>query len=60
MNPIDWLDYELFGNAILGWGTAVGVFVVVFLALLLQIQIIKKQDLVHTYKSIRNRKEDTP
>jgi small-conductance mechanosensitive channel len=43
LNPIDWLDYELFGNAILGWGTAVGVFVVVFLALLLVRRMIVRR-----------------
>ncbi len=35
MNPIDWLDYELFGNTALTWGIAGGLFVVIWLTLLL-------------------------
>ena len=33
MNPLDWFDYELFGNTLLGWGTAVVVFFLAWLVL---------------------------
>ncbi|HSM29431.1 MAG TPA: mechanosensitive ion channel family protein [Woeseiaceae bacterium] len=35
MNPTDWLDYEIFGNAILSWSVAAGLFVTLWLGLLL-------------------------
>ncbi len=35
MNPRDWLDYEVLGNEVLSWGIAAGVFVLLWLGLLL-------------------------
>ena len=35
MNPNIWLEYEIFSNAVLGWGIAASVFVILWLGLLL-------------------------
>lgn len=43
MNPIDWLDYELFGNQVLTWGYAVGVFIVAWFALLIVRRLIARR-----------------
>ena len=35
VNPIDWLDFEILGNAVLSWSIAAGLFVTLWLVLLI-------------------------
>jgi len=35
LNPTDWLDYEILGNAVLSWSVAAGLFVALWLVLLI-------------------------
>ena len=43
MNPIDWLDYEIFSNTLLTWGIAGSVFVILWLALLLVRRLVVRR-----------------
>ena len=52
MNPIDWLNYELFGNTVTRMATAAGVFVVLWLTLLLLRRIV-----VRRLRSLEQRNE---
>lgn len=41
MNPLDWLDYEVLGNSLLGWGTSAAVFLGAWLLLVLARRFIR-------------------
>lgn len=41
MNPLDWVEYEFFGNSLLIWAIGGAVFVLLFLALLLVRRIVR-------------------
>ena len=43
LNPIEWLDYEIFDNTLLSWVVTAGVFIIVWLVLLLVRRIIVRR-----------------
>ncbi|MDX1498952.1 MAG: mechanosensitive ion channel family protein [Woeseiaceae bacterium] len=43
MNPIDWLDYEVFGNTLLAWTIAAGIFAVLWLVLLIVRRLVVRR-----------------
>jgi small-conductance mechanosensitive channel len=43
LNAIDWLNYDIFGNSTLAWSIAAGVFVVLWLALLVSRRLVVRR-----------------
>ncbi len=41
MNPIEWIDYEVFGNSLLIWCSGLGLFVLVWLMLVLTRRLVR-------------------
>lgn len=43
MNPLEWVQYELFGNSLLNWGIGAGIFFGIWIALLLVRRVLNKR-----------------
>ncbi len=43
MNPLDWLDYEVFGNTVLAWLTSAAVLVAVSVALVVARRVLRRR-----------------
>ncbi len=53
MNPADWLEYEIFGNPVLTWGFAAGLFVILWLAFL-----VVRRTLFRRLSKLEEQKDD--
>jgi len=43
MNPLDWIEFELFGNSLLVWAIGAAIFVLVFFALLIIRRVLRNR-----------------